>query len=171
MLLSKHIKLMATFDHRHVFIDPNPDRRPPGRSGRGCSPCRIRLGELRRRDLRGSACAGRRSRSRHASACNWALRAASGTMTPRGSINACLKRRRDLLWNGIGTYVKAGSGGTPRSATRRAWAADQRPGAGRGAWGRRNLSPTQQPDQYAPGVARMTPTSSTTQPESTWITR
>ena len=25
MLLSEHIKLVVAFDHRHVFIDPNPD--------------------------------------------------------------------------------------------------------------------------------------------------
>src|SRR5438105_14548352 len=25
MLLSRHIRLMAAFDHRHIFIDPNPD--------------------------------------------------------------------------------------------------------------------------------------------------
>ena len=25
MLLSKHIRLIAAFDHRHVFLDPNPD--------------------------------------------------------------------------------------------------------------------------------------------------
>ncbi|HLL54208.1 MAG TPA: NAD-glutamate dehydrogenase, partial [Myxococcaceae bacterium] len=25
MLLSKHIKLIAAFDHRHIFLDPNPD--------------------------------------------------------------------------------------------------------------------------------------------------
>src|SRR5437763_14723109 len=25
MLLSRHIKLVAAFDHRHVFIDPTPD--------------------------------------------------------------------------------------------------------------------------------------------------
>ncbi len=25
MLLSHHIKLIAAFDHRHIFIDPNPD--------------------------------------------------------------------------------------------------------------------------------------------------
>ena len=25
MLLSEHIRLVAAFDHRHVFIDPNPD--------------------------------------------------------------------------------------------------------------------------------------------------
>jgi glutamate dehydrogenase len=25
MLLSKHIRLVAAFDHRHIFIDPDPD--------------------------------------------------------------------------------------------------------------------------------------------------
>ena len=25
MLLSRHIKLVGAFDHRHVFLDPNPD--------------------------------------------------------------------------------------------------------------------------------------------------
>ncbi len=25
MLLSQHIRLVAAFDHRHVFIDPDPD--------------------------------------------------------------------------------------------------------------------------------------------------
>src|ERR1017187_5740160 len=25
MLLSRHVKLVAAFDHRHVFIDPDPD--------------------------------------------------------------------------------------------------------------------------------------------------
>ena len=25
MLLSRHIRLLAAFDHRHIFLDPNPD--------------------------------------------------------------------------------------------------------------------------------------------------
>ena len=25
MLLSKHIRLLAAFDHRHIFLDPDPD--------------------------------------------------------------------------------------------------------------------------------------------------
>jgi glutamate dehydrogenase len=25
MLLSEHIRLLAAFDHRHIFLDPNPD--------------------------------------------------------------------------------------------------------------------------------------------------
>ena len=32
MLLSPHIKLLAAFDHRHVFLDPDPD---PAASLRG----------------------------------------------------------------------------------------------------------------------------------------
>jgi glutamate dehydrogenase len=25
MLLSRHIRLLAAFDHRHIFLDPNPE--------------------------------------------------------------------------------------------------------------------------------------------------
>ncbi|MFX7605189.1 NAD-glutamate dehydrogenase domain-containing protein, partial [Acinetobacter baumannii] len=25
MLLSRHIRLLAAFDHRHIFLDPDPD--------------------------------------------------------------------------------------------------------------------------------------------------
>ena len=45
MLLSRHIRLVAAFDHRHIFLDPDPD---PERSLRvsasGCSSCRARRG-------------------------------------------------------------------------------------------------------------------------------
>jgi glutamate dehydrogenase len=34
MLLSRQIRLVAAFDHRHVFLDPDPDPRPPGRGER-----------------------------------------------------------------------------------------------------------------------------------------
>jgi glutamate dehydrogenase len=37
MLLSEHIRLVAAFDHRHIFLDPPRTRRFPGRT-RGCSP-------------------------------------------------------------------------------------------------------------------------------------
>ena len=34
MLLSQHIRLVAAFDHRHIFVDPDPGRRPnPSSSG------------------------------------------------------------------------------------------------------------------------------------------
>ena len=38
MLLSPHTRLLAAFDHRHIFIDPDPDSGGlPRRSGSGCS--------------------------------------------------------------------------------------------------------------------------------------
>ncbi len=59
MLLSPHIKLVAAFDHRHIFVDPNPD---PVKKHRGAPPAvraaALELGRLRsqgvvpgRRDL------------------------------------------------------------------------------------------------------------------------
>ena len=41
MLLSKHIRLLAAFDHRHIFIDPDPGCRDVvGRTASDCSTCR-----------------------------------------------------------------------------------------------------------------------------------
>ena len=40
MLLSKHIRLLAAFDHRHIFIDPNPDAATSWDERNGCSTCR-----------------------------------------------------------------------------------------------------------------------------------
>ena len=54
MLLSEHIRLVAAFDHRHVFIDPDPDaaavlRRAPA----AVRPAALVVGRLRRvADLR-----------------------------------------------------------------------------------------------------------------------
>ena len=45
MLLSPHIRLVAAFDHRHVFLDPSPDAGGvDAPSGGGCSSCRARRG-------------------------------------------------------------------------------------------------------------------------------
>ena len=45
MLLSEHIRLVAAFDHRHIFLDPSPAiRRRRAPSGGGCSTCRARRG-------------------------------------------------------------------------------------------------------------------------------
>ena len=45
MLLSQHIRLVAAFDHRHVFLDPNPDAEQLlHRAASGCSGCRGRAG-------------------------------------------------------------------------------------------------------------------------------
>jgi glutamate dehydrogenase len=39
MLLSRQIRLVAAFDHRHIFIDPDPTRRPRTSSGSASSLC------------------------------------------------------------------------------------------------------------------------------------
>ena len=45
MLLSRHIRLVAAFDHRHVFLDPEPRRRRRASpSASACSSCRARRG-------------------------------------------------------------------------------------------------------------------------------
>ena len=113
MLLSRHIKLVAAFDHRHVFLDPNPD---PAASFAE----RQRLFDLPRSswadyDLALISAGGgvwpREAKSVPLSAqARAALGIDGGTLalSPDDLISAILKAPVDLLWNGgIGTYVKA----------------------------------------------------------------
>jgi glutamate dehydrogenase len=111
MLLSKAIKLVAAFDHRHIFIDPDPD---PAKSWKE----RERLFELPRsswddfnRKLmsKGGMIVPRSQKSIDLTP---EARAALGldveTIDPTGLISAILKAPVDLLWfGGIGTYIKA----------------------------------------------------------------
>jgi len=113
MLLSKHIRLLAAFDHRHIFLDPNPD------SARSFVE-RERLFKLPRSSWDDydksliSAGGGIYPRSAKHIPVSPEVRAALGIegdaeqMTPAQLMNAILKAPVDLLWNGgIGTYVKA----------------------------------------------------------------
>ena len=111
MLRSEHTKLLAAFDHRNVFIDPDPD---PATSFAE----RQRLFDLRRSswadydvDLlsAGGAIYDRAAKSITPSpeACV-ALGIDRGAMTPDDLISSILKAPIDLFWNGgIGTYVKS----------------------------------------------------------------
>ncbi|CAM5682784.1 NAD-glutamate dehydrogenase [Streptomyces hirsutus] len=115
MLLSEHIRLVAAFDHRHIFIDPTPD------AALGHAE-RRRLFELPRSswadyntDLL-SAGGGVFPRTAKSIPVNAQIREALGLdsgvtkMTPADLMKAILKAPVDLLWNGgIGTYVKASS--------------------------------------------------------------
>jgi glutamate dehydrogenase len=113
MLLSPHIRLVGAFNHRHVFIDPEPD---PERSFEE----RKRLFELRGstwddydRDAI-SAGGGVYDRTAKAIEVSAEAREALGidaeTLTPNELIRGLLKAPVELLWNGgIGTYVKAHS--------------------------------------------------------------
>ncbi|MGW5639553.1 NAD-glutamate dehydrogenase [Streptomyces sp. NPDC003832] len=113
MLLSEHIRLVAAFDHRHIFIDPVPD------AATGYAE-RRRLFELPRSSWADydtdliSAGGGVFPRSAKAIPVNAHIREALGIegkvskMTPAELMKAILQSPVDLLWNGgIGTYVKA----------------------------------------------------------------
>ncbi|MEU8843701.1 NAD-glutamate dehydrogenase, partial [Streptomyces roseus] len=113
MLLSEHIRLVAAFDHRHIFIDPTPDAATSYAERR-------RLFDLPRSSWADyntellSAGGGVHPRSAKAIPVNAQMRAALGIeagvtkMTPADLMQTILQAPVDLLWNGgIGTYVKA----------------------------------------------------------------
>ncbi|HZZ91438.1 MAG TPA: NAD-glutamate dehydrogenase [Usitatibacter sp.] len=111
MLLSQHIKLVAAFDHRHIFLDPDPD---PVKS----FDERARMFALPRsswddydRSLisRGGGVHPRSAKTLAITPqVKKALEITADEMTPVELIRAILKAPVDLLYNGgIGTYVKA----------------------------------------------------------------
>ncbi len=111
MLLSPHIKLVAAFDHRHVFLDPDPD---PGVSWAE----RKRLFDLPRSSWAdydaGLLSPGGQIVDRAAKIVRLSpeVRARLGIetdeMTPAELMRAILTAPVDLLWfGGIGTYIRA----------------------------------------------------------------
>jgi glutamate dehydrogenase len=113
VLLSQHIKLVAAFDHRHVFLDPDPD---PDRS----FDERQRMFELPRSSWADydtgliSSGGGVWPRSAKSVPISPQVRAVLGledgitALSPDQLIAAILAAPVDLLWNGgIGTYVRA----------------------------------------------------------------
>ncbi len=111
MLLSRHIRLQAAFNHQHIFIDPDPDPK-------------VSLAERRRlfrkprsgwddyrKDLisAGGGVFSRQDKTIPISAevRQW-LGIEDTQLAPHALIKALLQAPVDLLWNGgIGTYVKA----------------------------------------------------------------
>ncbi|MBX7494744.1 NAD-glutamate dehydrogenase [Qipengyuania sp. 6B39] len=111
MLLSKAIKLVAAFDHRHIFLDPDPD---PAKSWKE----RKRLFDLPRSSWedydselisRGGGVFPRDSKSiKLSKAMQAKLGVEEAEMEPEALISAILKAPVDLIWfGGIGTYIKA----------------------------------------------------------------
>lgn len=111
MLLSKSIRLVAAFDHRHIFIDPDPD---PVASWKE----RKRLFALSRSSWADydstliSKGGGIFARSKKRIALSAAARRMLGIeakeIEPDALIAALLRAPVDLLWfGGIGTYVKS----------------------------------------------------------------
>jgi len=111
MLLSENLQVVAAFDHRHIFIDPDPDTAAsfaerqrlfdlPRSSWEDYDPGVISDGggvyprQAKRIDLSPEA--------------REALGTSETALTPNGVIRTILQAPVDLLWNGgIGTYVKA----------------------------------------------------------------
>ncbi|HWG70443.1 MAG TPA: NAD-glutamate dehydrogenase, partial [Steroidobacteraceae bacterium] len=110
MLQSPHIRLVAAFNHLHIFIDPQPD------AARSYAE-RERLFKLPRSSWedysrnaisKGGAVFSRSSKSLTLSREAQALLELPAQATPNEVIRAILKAHVDLFWNGgIGTYVKA----------------------------------------------------------------
>ena len=113
MLLSEHIRLVAAFDHRHIFVDPDPDAATS-------FPERRRLFDLPRSSWEDydstliSAGGGVFSRQQKSIPVSEPMRRALGIdesvteLTPPNLIRAILRAPVDLLFNGgIGTYIKA----------------------------------------------------------------
>ncbi|MEE6137933.1 NAD-glutamate dehydrogenase [Mycobacterium sp. 050128] len=115
MLLSKHIRLVAAFDHRHIFLDPDPDAARTW-------PERQRMFDLPRSSWEDydksliSEGGGVYSREQKSIPISPQVRLALGIddevteMAPPNLMKAILLAPVDLLFNGgIGTYVKAES--------------------------------------------------------------
>ncbi|MER5623791.1 NAD-glutamate dehydrogenase [Streptosporangium sp. NPDC002544] len=115
MLLSQHIRLVAAFDHRHVFVDPHPD------VARSYAE-RARLFALPRSSWADydasliSTGGGVWPRTAKSIPISAQMRAVLGldddvmSLAPADLISAILRAPVDLLWNGgIGTYVRASS--------------------------------------------------------------
>lgn len=113
MLLSKHIRLQAAFNHLHIFVDPNPDATSSYKERErlfnlpGCS------WEDYNKELmsEGSEIYSRSAKSlKLTPQIKKMLGTQKTNMAPTELMQALLSMQVDLLWNGgIGTYVKGSS--------------------------------------------------------------
>ncbi|GAA2774795.1 NAD-glutamate dehydrogenase domain-containing protein [Saccharopolyspora taberi] len=111
MLLSPHIRLLGAFDHRHVFLDPDPDpavsfaeRRRlaelPGSTWQDYAADRISPG--------GGVCSRQAKSVPLSPQVRRALGVDAEALEPPDLVRALLRAPVDVLWNGgVGTFVKA----------------------------------------------------------------
>ena len=112
MLLSKAIRLRAAFDHRHIFLDPDPDPAAswaerdrlfalPRSSWADYDPSLISKG--------GGVFARTEKSIKLSKQVRELLGVDAAELDPTSLIGAILKAPVDLIWfGGIGTYIKAG---------------------------------------------------------------
>jgi glutamate dehydrogenase len=115
MLLSRKIKLIAAFNHLHIFLDPDPDVSASFKERKRLfKSARSGWGDYDENMIsKGGGVFSRQAKTIRLSA---EVRRMLGTtetsMRPDQLIRAILQMEVDLLWNGgIGTYVKSSSEG------------------------------------------------------------
>ena len=111
MLLSPHIRLVAAFNHQHIFLDPQPDAARSFRERQRLFALpRSSWEDYDRKALsKGGTILPRSAKELTLNAqCRALLGLEAAKATPNEVIRAILRLPVDLLWNGgIGTYVKA----------------------------------------------------------------
>mgnify|MGYP002622245592 CR=1 FL=1 len=111
MLLSKKIRLVAAFNHLHIFLDPDPDMAASYRERQRL----FRKGRTSWEDYKeeliskgGGVFSRQAKQIKLSPEVRRMLDTSDTSMQPLDLIRAILRMRVDLLWNGgIGTYVKA----------------------------------------------------------------
>jgi glutamate dehydrogenase len=111
MLMSRQLRLVAAFNHRHIFLDPDPDtalsyrerRRLFRKGGAGWDAYNQKLLSA------GGGIFSRNIKTIELSrAAQNMLQLTTESVTPPELIRAILRMKVDLLWNGgIGTYIKS----------------------------------------------------------------
>ena len=113
MLLSKKTRLVAAFNHMHIFLDPDPDTAASYRERQRL----FRMGRSSWTDYKeeliskgGGVWSRQAKQIRLSPEARRLLGTEETTMRPLDLIRSILRMEVDLLWNGgIGTYVKASS--------------------------------------------------------------
>jgi glutamate dehydrogenase len=110
LLLSPHTKLLAAFNHSHIFVDPNPDPARSHQERRRMFDNRLNWNAYDPALLsKGGAVFERSAKTVTVSdEVQQLFELPKKTVTPVELMRAILQARADLLWlGGIGTYVKA----------------------------------------------------------------
>jgi len=110
MLLSPHIRLIATFNHSHIFVDPDPDAARSFQERQRMFDSRLNWNGYNAELLSaGGAVFDRSAKSLTVSErVQELLDLPKKVVTPAELMRAILLARADLLWlGGIGTYVKS----------------------------------------------------------------
>ncbi|MDA3623816.1 NAD-glutamate dehydrogenase domain-containing protein [Saccharopolyspora oryzae] len=111
MLLSQRIRLIGAFDHRHIFLDPDPDPllSHAERARLAALPASSWLDYAPERISAGGGVFSRRAKSVPISPqVQQRLGVQAAELTPPELVQALLRAPVDVLWNGgMGTFVKA----------------------------------------------------------------